>query len=214
MLAKLRNREALKKTQESEAVYGSSSCSSPPPVHHLFPDSSTSPNLFCTLSCLYLSVAWHGSCQRHKTFPGVFTSLEFQHSFFKRMCLKFPIFSKAQIELVVDAYHNHPCTPLWSLCPLGWRVPWGFQTFSSKGWSKLVKKYSISLSQVCSEEPLVVGKILPNPETVSPKPMSCQKFFRQFCNSVQSFIFWFDIVKISSAFTLGQFGMQWEKCRE
>lgn len=90
-------------------------------------------------------------------------------------------------------------------------VPWSIQTFSSTGCSKLMNMHSIALSQVCYKEPLAIGKVLPNPETFCPRPASWQQFSPKFHNSVQSFIFWFDITKIPSASTLGQFRKHWKK---
>lgn len=178
MLEKLRSREELKNTQESEAIYRNSFYSSLPTVHISFPKLLHPMELICTLawSC-FSPLAWHGSCQWHKIVLVASTSLEFWDNLsFKRMCVKFPIFSIALTELVVDAYQNHFSTLLSNLCPLDGC----FGTFSSKSWFKIMKMYLISLSQVCSEEPLVIGKILPNPETVCPRPINWQQFFVSF----------------------------------
>lgn len=177
MLEKLRGREELKNTQESEAIYRNSFCSSLPPVHISFPI-LLHPMELILYSCLFVFFSlWHGSCQRHRTVLVVSTSLEFWDNLLsKRMCVKFPIFSIALTELAVDAYQNHFSTPLSNLHSLDGC----FGTFSSKSWFKIMKMYLISLSQVCSEEPLVIGKILPNPETVCPRPISWQQFFVSF----------------------------------
>lgn len=178
MLEKLRSREELKNTQESEAIYRNSFCSSFLLSTSLFPNSFIPWNLFVLLLVhVFLPLPWHGSCQWHKIVLVVSTSLEFWDNLSsKRMCVKFPIFSIALTELVVDAYQNLFSTLLSNLCP-----PDGcFETFSSKSWFNIMKMYLISLSQVCSEEPLVIGKILPNPETVCPRPINWQQFFVSF----------------------------------
>ena len=115
MLEKL-SREDLKNTQESEAIYRNSFCSSLAPVHISFPK-LLHPMEVILYSCLFIFFSlWHGSCQRHKTVLVVSTSLEFwDHLSSKRMCVKFPIFSIALTELVVDAYQKHFST-LYQIC--------------------------------------------------------------------------------------------------
>lgn len=205
-----KNGDESKEAQQLEAVYQSSLCSCPHQVYPPFSKTSSTHGTYSvltiTLACSYISpcdMAWF--LPRDITLFQMFPCFWYCKTAPLRECA---ILFMALIELEVPAYWNH----FWYPSMLS--VPWSIQTFSSMGCSKLMNLYSIALSQVCYKEPLAVGKILPNPETFCPRPASWQQFSPKFHNSVQSFIFWFDIIKIPSASTFGQFRKHWKKCWE